>query len=73
MCVPVYIHVDVLSTRKIETERENDRQEGNTAYKRHLFMSNLSCPAVPGISGMLERGDKKCGWKDVANERERSS
>lgn len=67
------MHVDVLGISNTEAEAENDRQEGNAAYKQHLFMSNLSCPAVPGISGMLEGRKKKIGWKDVANEREKNS
>lgn len=39
-------------------ERENEKEKGNTAYKWHLFVSNPSCPAVPGISEML-MGRKK--------------
>ncbi len=56
-----------------EKRERNEREKGNAAYKWHLFTSNPSCPAVPGISEMLEGRKKKRGWRDVANERERSS
>lgn len=44
-----------------KTKRENESEEGNMAYKWHLFTSNPSSPAVLGISEMLEGRKKDMG------------